>query len=325
MRGEGLDGKRFTPLGAHDFSQSHARACLEGGAGWEVRNAQIFICILPCVSTSLFASCPLTAQLFHHPQTFLMQSWHYSLNGQQLGPVTEDQLRQLVAQGQVNATTLIWNPSLTGWIPLAQALPELALVQPLSLPPPLPSLQPRNKKKGWIKKILITLLILVLLSPLGLIGYRYYEHLQAVDNAPGSLRQVGMARSVLPDKVNGLYLNSVAAFPHQGNSLMGMAMGFYGELIGFDNFQLRGEGANIIILQHATHAAAEADIRTAQDYTTLIPQGDLIESQYRSGETQNFRWTAGSLSFRCAASSIEWERTKLLSFVNAYRSAFRAD
>jgi hypothetical protein len=51
--------------------------------------------------------------------------YHYSLNGQQLGPVSEDQIRQMVASGQLTAATLIWREGMAEWQPVATVLPGI--------------------------------------------------------------------------------------------------------------------------------------------------------------------------------------------------------
>ncbi len=45
--------------------------------------------------------------------------FHYSLNGQQQGPVSEDQLRQMVATGVIGPDTLVWREGMADWQPLA--------------------------------------------------------------------------------------------------------------------------------------------------------------------------------------------------------------
>ncbi|MEY2599876.1 MAG: hypothetical protein RLZZ142_2135 [Verrucomicrobiota bacterium] len=51
--------------------------------------------------------------------------WYYAENGAQVGPVSELEIRDFVAQGRLNGTTLVWNQTLSGWEPLAVALPEV--------------------------------------------------------------------------------------------------------------------------------------------------------------------------------------------------------
>jgi hypothetical protein len=49
--------------------------------------------------------------------------FYYSLNGQQQGPVSEDQLRQLVATNVITPETLIWKEGMADWQPLATVIP----------------------------------------------------------------------------------------------------------------------------------------------------------------------------------------------------------
>jgi hypothetical protein len=48
--------------------------------------------------------------------------FHYSLNGQQQGPVSEDQLRQMVATGAISPDTLVWREGMADWQPLASVV-----------------------------------------------------------------------------------------------------------------------------------------------------------------------------------------------------------
>ena len=52
-------------------------------------------------------------------------TWYYSLNGAQQGPIDEAELRKLVAQGIVNAATLVWHEGMPSWQPLSIAAPEM--------------------------------------------------------------------------------------------------------------------------------------------------------------------------------------------------------
>ncbi len=45
--------------------------------------------------------------------------WFYEINGQQLGPVSEEEIRRLVSAGQLNSQSLVWNATLPDWMPLA--------------------------------------------------------------------------------------------------------------------------------------------------------------------------------------------------------------
>src|SRR4051794_15954538 len=52
-----------------------------------------------------------------------MADWYYSKGGQQSGPVSEDQMRQMVASGQVGGPDLIWREGMANWLPASQ-VPE---------------------------------------------------------------------------------------------------------------------------------------------------------------------------------------------------------
>ncbi len=60
-------------------------------------------------------------------------NWYYSLNGAQQGPIDEAELRKLVAQGIVNAATLVWHEGMPTWQPLSVAAPGMC---PSAPPPP---------------------------------------------------------------------------------------------------------------------------------------------------------------------------------------------
>lgn len=48
--------------------------------------------------------------------------FYYSLNGQQQGPVSEDELRQMVATGVLTPDTLVWREGMAEWQPLASVV-----------------------------------------------------------------------------------------------------------------------------------------------------------------------------------------------------------
>lgn len=51
--------------------------------------------------------------------------WYYMLNGQQTGPVSDADFRQLIASGQINPQTPVWKEGMAAWS-AAQSVPELA-------------------------------------------------------------------------------------------------------------------------------------------------------------------------------------------------------
>ena len=50
--------------------------------------------------------------------------WHYTLNGEAAGPVSEDEIKDLVAQGTINPESMVWNETFEDWKPLSET--ELA-------------------------------------------------------------------------------------------------------------------------------------------------------------------------------------------------------
>ena len=48
-------------------------------------------------------------------------NWYYSLNGQQAGPVTDEELAPLIQSGAIAPATLVWHSGLAGWQPFAEA------------------------------------------------------------------------------------------------------------------------------------------------------------------------------------------------------------
>lgn len=61
--------------------------------------------------------------------------WMYLKNGQQLGPVTEDQLKAMAAQGQLQPSDFVWREGLPEWIPMSKT--GLLAVHAPAPPPPV--------------------------------------------------------------------------------------------------------------------------------------------------------------------------------------------
>lgn len=77
--------------------------------------------------------------------------WYYSNNGQQAGPVSQDQLAELYRNGTVKPFDLVWNESMTEWTPIgsvgefaayAPAPPMAAAPAPSEAPPTLSAAPP---------------------------------------------------------------------------------------------------------------------------------------------------------------------------------------
>ena len=67
-------------------------------------------------------------------------NWYYVDAGQQAGPVTDDQLLELVRSGKVMDQTLVWHEGMAGWQPYYAVPPPVAtVIGPVSVAaPPLP-------------------------------------------------------------------------------------------------------------------------------------------------------------------------------------------
>lgn len=65
-----------------------------------------------------------------------MAGWYYATGGQRQGPVSEEQLRRLIASGQVTPLTLVWTDGMPEWV-AAGSMPQFFSGQ---TPPPLPPL-----------------------------------------------------------------------------------------------------------------------------------------------------------------------------------------
>lgn len=72
--------------------------------------------------------------------------WYYASNGQQAGPVSQEQLAELFRNGTVKPFDLVWNETMTEWTPIgklsefAAAAPAPApAAPPLDTPPPMSS------------------------------------------------------------------------------------------------------------------------------------------------------------------------------------------
>lgn len=66
-------------------------------------------------------------------------NWHYAKDGQQLGPISEDELKQLYASGEITAKDLIWREGLGDWVSYVSVFSE---AQPAEGAGPLVAAEP---------------------------------------------------------------------------------------------------------------------------------------------------------------------------------------
>jgi membrane protease subunit (stomatin/prohibitin family) len=70
------------------------------------------------------------------PPPLPQEQWYAGIGGKQVGPLTMEQLQNLIRQGQVNQDTLLWKQGLEGW-KKARDIPEASNLFG-TVPPPLP-------------------------------------------------------------------------------------------------------------------------------------------------------------------------------------------
>jgi len=82
--------------------------------------------------------------------------WYYAINGQQMGPVDEARIKELLANGTISESTLVWTNGMSTWQPLAQVNLDRgsAQLQPaVSVTPPGlidPQINTLNKLFTWM-------------------------------------------------------------------------------------------------------------------------------------------------------------------------------
>src|SRR5262245_39979107 len=71
----------------------------------------------------------------------MSQLWHYTRHGQQRGPVSTDELRQLVEAGELDSADLVWTQGMTAWVALGsveELRPRRAEACAITATPPRP-------------------------------------------------------------------------------------------------------------------------------------------------------------------------------------------
>ena len=104
----------------------------------------------------------------------MASGWYYSKRGasagQQVGPLTWEQLYSLARSGSLAGDDLVWNPGLPEWLPAAQIaglFPPVAGSAAMSAQPmaPLPtSAQPGRPRRSWLLPVLIPVIAIVLVG-----------------------------------------------------------------------------------------------------------------------------------------------------------------
>ena len=69
------------------------------------------------------------------------EQWHYSRGGQQAGPISAAELKQLASSGKLSRTDMVWKDGMPNWVP-AEKINGLFAAPAASTPPPVPSSPP---------------------------------------------------------------------------------------------------------------------------------------------------------------------------------------
>ncbi|MGY4304780.1 hypothetical protein ACVIJ6_002023 [Bradyrhizobium sp. USDA 4369] len=113
------------------------------------------------------------------------RSWYYAAQGQQQGPISEDELRDLIARSVVTADTLLWSDGMAGW-EKAGRIPGLMSGVP-EIPPAAPAFDPAGPASagalsakldtwpyfGWALLYVVGQLVIILAPWTAVYLYRY--------------------------------------------------------------------------------------------------------------------------------------------------------
>lgn len=118
--------------------------------------------------------------------------WYFSSKGQRVGPVSESELRSLVASGRISASDLVWQTGQPDWVP-ASSVPGL-----FQGPPPLPTDSHKQTsgsghKKWVVLGIIGGVLLLVFVSLQSMMNNHNRRRQEAIDFHRNEARR-GMER-----------------------------------------------------------------------------------------------------------------------------------
>ena len=81
----------------------------------------------------------------------MADQWHFSINGNQSGPVSSSELKQLASSGKLSQTDLIWKNGMQDWVPAGKVKGLFSVQANTASPPPMPppiSPQPAVRPQG---------------------------------------------------------------------------------------------------------------------------------------------------------------------------------
>jgi TM2 domain-containing membrane protein YozV len=72
-------------------------------------------------------------------------AWYYVGSFGQLGPLTLEQMEELIDGGVIEKSTYVWKPSMNDWLPagnVTELISAFRIVEPMASPPPIPGSVP---------------------------------------------------------------------------------------------------------------------------------------------------------------------------------------
>ncbi len=72
-------------------------------------------------------------------------AWYYVGSFGQLGPLTLEQMEELIDGGVIEKSTYVWKPTMNDWLPagnVMELMTAFKLIEPMASPPPVPGSQP---------------------------------------------------------------------------------------------------------------------------------------------------------------------------------------
>jgi 4-amino-4-deoxy-L-arabinose transferase-like glycosyltransferase len=74
--------------------------------------------------------------------------WYYAKNGQQLGPVSQESLLGMYQRGEIKGSDLVWNETMSEWMPLTAAPGLPGMPPPMTSPAPADTPPPYSGPAG---------------------------------------------------------------------------------------------------------------------------------------------------------------------------------
>src|SRR5579859_5151785 len=93
--------------------------------------------------------------------------YYVTRSGQPYGPFSVDDIRNMMAQGQIHETAQVWQEGMTNWVPASQLLASNAPPGPQPYPPqpgpvwPQPPATFWSLKPGWFVPVMLLMAVLL--------------------------------------------------------------------------------------------------------------------------------------------------------------------